>query len=47
MNERSTVIVDQFKADYHNLTYRLISKDEILSLQSQYGSKLWGWVNVR
>lgn len=47
MNERSTVVVEQFRADYPNLTYKLISKDELLSLQSQYGAKLWGWVNVR
>ena len=47
MNEKSIEVDRQFRRDYPNLQYRLIGKDEMLSLQAQFGKKLWGWVDVR
>lgn len=47
MNERSEAILDQFRKDYSGLTIKIITKDDILSLQRNFGDKLWGWVKIR
>lgn len=47
MNERSKAVHEQFLRDYPNLNYKVIGKDEILSLQVEFADKLWGWVKIR
>lgn len=47
MNERSEKVLSQFKKDYGGLCLKIITKDEMLSLQRNYKNKLWGWVEIR
>lgn len=47
MNDRSKLSMQQFKKDYPYLKLKVIYKDDMLALQSEYESKLWGWENVR
>lgn len=47
MNDRSRAIIDQFKKDFPTLIYKIIEKDDILALQSEFADKLWGWAKVR
>ena len=47
MNEKATKVDEQFRKDYPNLVYKVIGKNDMLSLQSEYKNKLWGWVEVR
>lgn len=47
MNDKSQVVCDQFAKDYPNLTYKIITRDEILSLQSQFKDKIWGWEKIK
>lgn len=47
MNERSTAVLEQFKKDYADLTFQIIAKDDMLSLQNEFKNKLWGWVDIR
>lgn len=46
-NEKAKEVDKQFKKDYPNLAYKLIKKEDILSLQQQFKDKLWGWEEVR
>lgn len=47
MNDKAKKVDEQFRKDYPNLTYKIIGKDEMLALQSEFKDKLWGWVVVR
>lgn len=47
MNERSEIILNQFRKDYSSLTFQVITKEDMLSLQRNFGEKLWGWVTIR
>lgn len=47
MNERSEVVIGQFKADYPQLHYKVIEKQEILKIQKVLGKKLLGWAEIR
>lgn len=43
-NERTVKVLAQFKKDYANLTYKMISKEDLKSIQQ--GIALWGWVKI-
>lgn len=47
LNEKAKAIMRQFQKDYPNITYKIIGKDEILALQSEFKDKLWGWETIR
>ena len=47
MNSKAEAVDEQFRKDYPQINYRLIGKDDILSLQSQFNDKLWGWEVIR
>lgn len=47
MNDRSKTVLEQFSKDYSTLTLKIITKDDILSLQSNFQNKLWGWAVIR
>ena len=47
INERSESVLKQFQKDYRDLTLKIITKDDILSLQNNFSEKLWGWVKIR
>lgn len=47
MNQKAINIDKQFRKDYPNLIYKLINKNDILALQSEYKDKVWGWEVIR
>ena len=46
-NYRAKAVEAQFKKDYPELVYKIIGKDEILALQTEFKDKLWGWEIIR